>query len=145
MRPYPHRTVAGQLLEPGGERGAHALPAVQRMDDELALRLVVPALEPGVAGDVAVRGRGQQVTSAVRTAVAQPQLALLRHRPHAVGGRRGPQHAEDGGDVGGVEAREVPYLPGSGQRSPRTSSGSSAGSASRAAAAAASATCWSSL
>ncbi|GAB3194709.1 hypothetical protein GCM10027261_13250 [Geodermatophilus arenarius] len=152
MRPDPQRTAVGELLEPGQQRAAHpALPGRGR-DDQLGLGVpgAVTELEPGVAGERAVRLGGDDVPAAGRAAVLQPQLGLLRQRADAVGRRGRAQQREDGGGPRGVEPGGV------GDGDGAQSSGAVVGEVSatvpadrsasaRAAAAVASATCWSSL
>ncbi len=123
------------------------------MHDQFGLGVAVgggAALEPGVAGELAAGGTGQQVAATGRTAVLQAKLALLRDRAGTVGGRRRPQQGQDVGDVVGTEPVDVvdgnrrgqDRLTGAVASGP--AAGVAAGSA-RAAAVVASATCWSSL
>ena len=85
------------------------------------------------------RRPGPDVLPAGRPAVLQPELGLLGERPHAVGGRGGPQQREDVGDLARLEV-----VAQRGLRPVRRRLRSRAAAA-RAAAAVASATCWSSL
>ena len=97
MRPEPHRAVPRLGGDRPHEHPAQALPAVGRVDDELAaagFRGIGGRVQMGEAGQVAVPPE-QQVAGAIVTAVPDVQHGLLRQRPDAVRGRRGgrePQH-----------------------------------------------------
>jgi hypothetical protein len=104
-------------------------------------------LDAPVGNDVVPRISGQvgpvaddEVTTARRAAVLEPELGLLRQRADAVRGDGRGQQPQDLGELAWLEGTAQLF-------GPQTSSASTAASeaVARAAAAVASATCWSSL